>query len=265
MVVSTNERLIAHVEGAVGWLIFNNPRSRNSVTVDMWEAIPGVIANFDRDPAIRVIVLRGCDTQAFASGADISEFEKQFSSPTAIDRYNALVDDALYGLGAVRKPTIAMIHGYCIGGGLAIALACDMRIAARTARLGIPAARLGLSYSWRGIQTLMQIVGPAYTKEIMMTARYLSAEEAHTMGLVNQVVAESELEEDVRSHCVQIANNAPLAIEAIKGIVAELVKSAADVDHERCERLIAGCFQSRDYIEGRRAFLEKRKPIFTGS
>jgi enoyl-CoA hydratase len=262
--VSSSPRLLAEKDGAIGWMIFNNPERRNAISLDMWQAMPGVLDEFDRDPAIRVIVLKGAGDKAFISGADISQFEKQRSSPETIAQYDKIAEAANARLGEIRKPTIAMIHGYCIGGGVGVALQCDLRIAAETARFGVPAARLGLGYRWAGVKKLVDLVGPSFAKEIFFTARHFSAAEALAMGLVNRALPEGELESYVRHYCALIADNAPLTMEAVKGVVSELLKPDADLDRAHCEAMVKRCFDSEDYIEGRRAFMEKRKPVFRG-
>jgi enoyl-CoA hydratase len=261
---SPTERMIVETEGPVGWMIFNNPERRNAVSLDMWQAIPAIVEAFEADPSVRVIVLKGAGDKAFISGADISQFEQQRNSPEAVARYEEISVGATTRLAQSRKPTIAMIHGFCIGGGVGVALACDLRIAAENARFAIPAARLGLGYRWSGVKKLVDLVGPAYAKEIFFTARQFSAAEAFAMGLINRVVPEAELASFVRGTCATIAENAPLTIEAIKGVVEELAKPPAELDRARCEALVARCFGSADYTEGRRAFMEKRKPVFQG-
>lgn len=262
--ISPTERMIAEKDGAIGWMVFNNPERRNALSLDMWQAVPEILAAFDADPAIRVVVLTGAGDRAFVSGADISQFEKQRSSPETIAQYDKIAEQAMTSLQALRKPTIAMIRGFCIGGGLAVALQCDLRLAAETARFGIPAARLGLGYRWGGVKKLVDLVGPAFAKELFFTARHFTAAEAIGMGLVNRVLPEAELEAYVRNYCRMIAENAPLTIEAVKGVVNELARPSAEIDRAHCEALVARCFDSADYVEGRRAFMEKRKPVFTG-
>ena len=264
MMASPTERMIVETDGAIGWMVFNNPARRNAISRDMWEAIPLIVEAFERDPAVRVIVLKGAGEKAFISGADISQFEALRSSPEAVKAYDAIGDRAQARLQNAAKPTIAMIHGYCIGGGVGVALACDLRIAAEGARFGVPAAKLGLGYRWSGVKKLVDLVGPAFAKEIFYTARQFSAGEALAMGLVNRVLPEAELESYVRAYCATIAENAPLTLQAIKGVVQELGKPAGNFDTKRCDELVARCFASADYIEGRRAFMEKRKPAFQG-
>lgn len=262
--ISPTERMIAEIDGAIGWMVFNNPARRNALSLDMWQAMPVILSHFERDPNVRVIVLKGAGDKAFISGADISQFEKQRSSADSIAQYDKIAEGAAAALQEVTKPTIAMIHGYCIGGGVGVALGCDLRIAADDARFGIPAARLGLGYRWDGVKKLVDLVGPAYAKEIFFTARQFTAAEAYDMGLVNRALPAADLEPYVRNYCALMADNAPLTIEAVKGVVAEIAKPGAQIDRGRCEALVARCFDSQDYIEGRRAFMEKRKPAFVG-
>ena len=262
--ISPSERMIAEKDGAIGWMIFNNPERRNALSMDMWQAIPAILEHFERDPDVRVVVLKGAGDKAFVAGADISQFEKQRSSAESIAQYDRIAEAANLKLQELRKPTIAMIHGFCIGGGVGVALQCDLRIAADTARFGIPAARLGLGYRWAGVKKLVDLVGPSFAKEIFFTARHFTAAEALGMGLINRAVPEAELDGYVRNYCAMMAENAPLTMEAVKGVVHELAKPGAQFDRAHCEALVARCFDSQDYIEGRRAFMEKRKPVFAG-
>ncbi len=262
--ISPTPRLLAQAEGAIGWMVFNNQGKRNALSLDMWAAIPAILDRFESDPAIRVVVLRGAGEEAFISGADVSEFEKVRASPEQIAHYDQVGETAVTRIQSCPKPTIAMIHGFCIGGGLGVALSCDLRLAADSGRFAIPAARLGVSYRWSDIKKLMDLVGPADTKEIFYTARHFSASEAMDMGLVNRVLPVAELEAYTRDYCARIAENAPLTISATKGVIAELLKPSSEIDRARCEALVKRCFASADYIEGRRAFVEKRKPVFKG-
>jgi enoyl-CoA hydratase/carnithine racemase len=262
--ISSTERMIAEVDAPIGWLVFNNPSRRNAVSLDMWQAIPEILDAYERDPAVRVIVLKGAGDKAFVSGADISEFEKNRSSPEAVARYEEIGNRAQSRILNAAKPTIAMIHGFCMGGGVGVALSCDLRIASESAQLGIPAAKLGIGYRLGGLARLVELVGPANAKEIFYTAKRFTAAEAHGMGLVNRVLPDAELEGFVRNYCAMIGENAPLSLAAVKGIVAELTKLPPHIDQARCEALVKACFDSEDYIEGRRAFMEKRKPQFKG-
>lgn len=260
----STQNMIAEVDGAIGWMVFNKPARRNAVSLDMWAAIPEILDKFEQDPLVRVIVLKGAGGQAFVSGADISEFEKQRASSAGNAHYDQISDEASRRLINCAKPTIAMISGWCIGGGLAIALECDLRIASDASRFGIPAARLGLGYGAPGVKKLMEVVGPSFTKEIFFTARHFNAVEALTMGLVNRVLPVAELEPYTRGYCATIADNAPMTMHTLKRTVGELLKGSAG-DSALCDRLVQACFESEDYIEGRRAFMEKRRPVFRGN
>ena len=256
-------RMLARVEGPVGWMRFNNPERRNAVSLDMWEAVPAILARFDADPAIRVIALAGEGGRAFVSGADISQFDQQRSNREQIARYDQIAGEANEALKRVEKPTIAVIRGWCIGGGLGIAAACDLRFATEGSKFGIPAGKLGLGYAHPGVKTLMDIVGPAYAKEIFYTARHFSAAEAQAMGLVNRAIPDADFDAFVAGQLAMIAANAPLTLRALKITVRELLQGAgADLDLSR--QHVAACFASEDYKEGRRAFAEKRQPLFQG-
>ncbi len=258
------DKMMAEVEGPIGWMIFNKPERHNAVSLDMWEAIPDILDRFESDPAVRVIVLKGAGDRAFVSGADISQFESARASREANEQYDRISDRASRRLVECSKPVIAMIRGWCIGGGLAIAVCCDIRIATEGSKFGIPAARLGLGYGAPGVKKLMDIVGPSFTKEIFFTARHFSAVEAQGMGLLNRVVPDAELESYVRGYCATIGDNAPLTMRALKRTVGELVKGA-DGDLDAADAVTKACFDSQDFIEGRRAFMEKRRPVFRGA
>jgi enoyl-CoA hydratase len=265
MIKSPTEKLIAEKDGAIGWMTFNNPARRNALSVDMWEGIPVVLEQFEQDDEIRVIVLRGTlEAKAFISGADISEFEKRRATQRDAAGYNETSARAFGSVEHCKKPIIAMIQGYCLGGGLAFALMCDMRIAAENSRYSIPAAKLGLGYGWSGVKKLIDLVGPAFAKEIFLTARQFNSAEALAMGLINRVLPDGELEAYVRNYCALIAENAPLTIKAIRAAAAEIGRAEGEMDTKHLDALVAACFDSADYKEGRNAFLEKRKPQFKG-
>jgi len=256
------ERIIEKKEGATGWLVFNNPERRNAISVDMWEAIPAVLGRFEKDPDIRVVVLAGAGDKAFVSGADISQFEKQRSGPEAVQRYEELAEGAAAKLSTFDKPLIAMVRGYCLGAGVNIANACDLRIAAEDARFGIPAAKMGLGYRASSMKALVDTVGGPYAREIMITARQFTAAEAFTMGMVHKVVPVADLEKAVREYTDMISANAPLTMRAAKRIIGEVLKK--DYDAAATRAWVKECFESEDYKEGRKAFMEKRKPVFKG-
>jgi enoyl-CoA hydratase len=258
------ERIAAEKQGSIGWLTFNNPARRNAISIDMWEAIPKVLDRFEQDPQIRVIVLKGEGDKAFVSGADVSQYEKQRSSAEGIQYYEEIAGRVAERLQSSDKVLIAMIRGYCLGAGVNLALCCDLRIAAEDAKLGIPAARLGLGYRASSLKNLVDIVGPAYAREVLITGRHFSAAEAKAMGLVHRVAPVAELESLVLEYCATISENAPLTIRASKRIIRELLKSSTTFDAEACAALVKACFESQDYVEGRRAFMEKRKPAFQG-
>ena len=256
------DRLLGKKDGAIGWLVFNNPDRRNAVSLDMWEAIPRVLGDFVADPQIRAIVLTGAGDKAFVSGADISQFEKTRNSAEQVQHYEEVAERANQALKTCDRPVIAMIRGYCLGGGLGIAALCDLRIAADDARFSIPAAKMGLGYRASSMKSLVDLVGKAYALEIMLTARQFNAAEAKDMGLVNKVVPVADLERTTREYCDMMAANAPLTMRTAKRVIAEVLKTK--YDDAPCEAWVKECFDSEDYKEGRRAFMEKRKPVFKG-
>jgi enoyl-CoA hydratase/carnithine racemase len=250
--------------GAVGWIVFDQPAKRNAINGDMWRGIPVAMREFDADPEVRCVAFRGAGTEAFSAGADISEFEKIRAQRSSVAEYDGLLDQVLHAIQSSRKPSVAMIYGYCMGGGLEVALACDLRYCGRSAQFGIPAARLGLAYNVEGHKRLLETVGHARAREIMFLGRRYGADEALQMGLVNRVYADEQLEAEVDKIVATLSENAPLSIANSKTILEEYAKAEGAPDHAVMQAAIDRCGQSLDYQEGRRAFMEKRKPAFKG-
>jgi enoyl-CoA hydratase/carnithine racemase len=260
---SADPSIITRRDGALAEIVLSNPARHNAISLPMWEQLRDALKRLAEED-VRVLIVTGAGERAFAAGADISGFEKDRASAEGVKRYNALTAETSERLYNFPRPTIAKIRGYCIGGGLNLAMCCDMRLAASDATFAIPAARLGLGYGLAGVQRLAEAVGLPMAMDIFFTARRLGAEEALRIGLVNRVVAPSELDADVAATAGRIAKNAPLTIAAIKAIARELGKPSAARDLARIDRMVEACFASSDYAEGRRAFMEKREPNFTG-
>jgi enoyl-CoA hydratase len=263
--MTQTDKMLARKEGGVGILTFNNPERHNAVSLDMWEATKLILDDFATDDDVRVVVLTGAGGKAFVSGADISRFASERATLEASRAYNVKSDAAYSSVADFPKPTIAMIKGYCIGGGVGLAVCCDLRICSDNSRFAVPAAKLGLGYGYSGLKRLVDIVGASFAKEIFYTARQFDAHEAQAMGLVNRVVPTDELEAYVKSITDMICANAPLTIKAVKFTVGEMLKDESKRNLARSVELVEQCFASRDYTEGRTAFMEKRKPVFTGS
>jgi len=251
-------------KGAAGWIVFDQPHRHNAINGEMWRGIAPAMKQFDADAEVRCVAFRGAGTEAFSAGADISEFEGKRSNQEAVGQYDSLLDQVLHSIQDSLKPSVAMIHGYCLGGGLEIALACDLRYCAASAQFGIPAAKLGLAYNVEGHRRLLETVGHARAREIMFLGRRYSAEEALAIGLVHGVFADADLEGHIEKTLQTLCQNAPLAIANTKTILEEYVKSAGAPDAARMRAAIERCARSEDYKEGRRAFMEKRKPRFQG-
>lgn len=260
----TEEKMLGLKKGPIAEIIFNNPARHNAVSLEMWERMTALLGAFAADPDIRALVVSGAGGKSFVSGADISKFEKDRSTPEGVAHYNAVSGKAYVALYNFPKPTIAKIQGYCIGGGMNVASCCDVRIATAGSKFGIPAARLGLGYGYEGVRRLAEIIGLAKAMELYFTARQFTAPEAEAFGFVNQMVAEDGLDAAVNTMTGQIAENAPLTIATIKAVARELGRPSADRDLAKLDRMVAACFASEDYTEGRRAFMEKRKPAFKG-
>lgn len=258
------DKMLAEKAGGIGWMTFNNPERRNAVSLEMRAAAAKILTDFQEDPNVRVVVMKGAGDKSFVSGADVSQFDKTRNNAAQAEAYSDETMAMHNAIEALDKPLIAMIRGYCLGGGLGIALQADLRVASDDAQFGIPAGRLGLAYKEDALERVMQVVGPSYAAEILFTARRFSAEEALRIGLINRVVPGTELEKAVTDMAAQIADNAPLTVRSAKIVIRELLKESPARDKARIAEAARACFDSADYKEGRAAFKEKRKPVFTG-
>ena len=258
------EKMISRVEDGIGYITFNNPEKHNAVSIEMWDALENILDDFRENQNIRVIVLNGAGGKSFVSGADISKFDKERSSKDAVLSYNKRTQKVYESLEMFPKPTIAMINGYCIGGGLNVAVCCDIRICSEKSKFAMPAAKLSLGYPFSSIKRLFDVMGPGMAKHFMFTAEKISADEALSCGLVQKLVKEEDLELFVNNYASTISKNAPLTIKAMKQIGIEISKNSDDRDLLLCEQLASACFDSEDYKEGRKAFMEKRSANFKG-
>ncbi len=260
----SSEKIIAAVEDRAGVLTINNPQRRNAISLEMWDAMGEAFTAFSADPDVRCIVMQGAGDKAFASGADISQFEKNRADANAAETYGKTSKRVREQMIACEKPVVAVIRGFCMGGGLGIAMTADMRVAADDAIFGIPAARLGIAYDFLNLRNLVNLVGPSKAKEILITGKRMDANTALGIGLINDVVAVDALADAKAELVAQIAENAPLSMRASKLTINEVIKDEAQRNLDVVEALGRACFDSTDYKEGRTAFMEKRKPVFTG-
>ena len=265
IIESPTPKMLAEVKDGVAWITFNAPEKRKSMSLDMLQVHGQIIGEKEKEESVRVLILKGAGDIAFVSGADISEFEDKRSSQKDRDAYEAAFDNALDKLANFSRPVVAMIRGYCIGGGLAIALNTDIRIASKNSKFGIPAAKLGLGYGFQAVKTLTSIVGPSSAKDILFTARFLEESEALRIGLINFVVDSEVLQTTVSEYAVRFEANAPLTVSAGSASVGEVDNDPGQESPPHINDMVNNCFLSEDYKEGRSAFLEKRKPKFTGS
>jgi enoyl-CoA hydratase/carnithine racemase len=257
--------LITKKDGAVGWIVFSNPARYNAMTFEMWSGLPTALAAFDADPDVRLVVMTGDGDKAFVSGADISQFEEARSTADAQARYNAAVEAAYLAAPNCSKPVIARIHGICMGGGLGLAASCDLRFGADDAVFRMPAARLGLGYSFHGMRRFVQVLGAANTADIFFSARKFDAQDAYRMGFLDRLVPAADLDRVVDEYAKMVGENAPLSLRTAKAGIRTVIADAPDRDYEALAAMQKACAGSQDYIEGRRAFMEKRTPRFTGS
>ena len=260
----SDDKILSEKDGRVGRFTINRPDKRNAMSLDMWRRMRDVFEAWADDPEIRVIVVRGAGDKCFCAGNDISEFKDLRSTPAGIAAYHATTEQAYSALRGIAKPTIARIEGFCMGGGLEVAQLCDIQIAADTATFAVTPAKLGIGYKLDDVRLLTDAVSAKHAKEILFTGRRFPAADALRWGLVNRVVAAADLDATVDGYVEEIAANAPLSVKAAKLIVNEAVKEAADRDEALCASLVDACNASDDYIEGQRAFAEKRKPDFKG-
>jgi len=261
---STSERVQAWLEGTTLHIRFNNPAKHNALSVDMWEAVPPLLALGHHDDRVRLVVFSGAGDKAFVSGADISQFEDMRAAREAVAHYEAMAEQTLTGIADFPKPTLACIKGWCIGGGVNVAIACDIRISTSDAVFSIPAARLGLGYRYSAMKNLVDLVGPGTAKDLFFTARRIDGTEAKALGLVSRICAPDALDALLGEYTAALADNAPLTVRTAKAITREILKPSPELDMALCTAMIRGCFESADYTEGRTAFMQKRKPVFTG-
>jgi enoyl-CoA hydratase/carnithine racemase len=257
-------RMLAAKEDGIGLITFNQPEKRNAMSVEMWVGLGEILDAFAEDSSVRVVILTGAGNKAFVSGADISQFDKLRSNADAQQEYDRMTGVGRQKFQAFRKPTIARIRGFCLGGGLAIAMQTDLRIAAVDSEFGIPAARLSIAYGFDGLRNLVNLVGPAHARMILYTGKRIDATEAERIGLINRMVLDEDLNEAVLDIARTIADNAPLSVAASKLTITEVMKDPADRDMDAVRAAGKLCFDSEDYKEGRRAFMEKRAPVFVG-
>src|SRR6201996_3478566 len=257
-------KILQRVVDGVGVVTFNNPEKRNVMSLDMWEGFGQALTELRDDPEVRVVILVGAGDKAFVSGADISQFEKTRHNAEASEEYSKRSAAQRALLADYPKPIIACIHGFCLGGGMQVAMSTDIRIAAEDSQFGIPAARLGIAYGYDGLKHLVSLVGPSWARLLMFTGMRIHSSEAVRIGLVDRVVPNEQLWDATMEIARTISGNAPLAIKAAKLTIAQVLKDPAARDMAAIKQIGIDCMDSEDFREGRRAFMEKRKPKFTG-
>ena len=259
-----SDHILVEQDGQIATVVFNRPKMRNAISLAMWSEIAAVTDRLAKDDAVRAIVYRGAGTDAFASGADISEFQENRRDTATAMHYNKQTEAAYSAIRLCPKPTVAMVFGYCMGGAMALAMASDLRFAGAGSKFGIPAARLSIIYGLDPVHQLVDLVGPAYAKDILYSARALDAEEALRIGFIQRLVPVAELETYTYDYLKKVAANAPLSVQGTKAQVQAIFEGITEPHRERLRVLGIATFDSEDYREGTRAFLEKRAPRFQG-
>ena len=257
-------KILKTITEGIGVVTFNNPEKRNAMSLEMWEGLGQALSELRDDPEVRVVVLFGAGDKAFVSGADISQFEKTRHNAEASEEYSRRSEAQRALLGNYPKPTISCIRGFCLGGGMQVAMLTDIRIAAEDSQFGIPAAKLGIAYGYDGLRNLVSLVGPSWARLIMYTGMRIGSAEAQRIGLVDRVLPNAELWDATMEIARTISVNAPLAIKAAKITIAQVLKDPAARDMAAIKQIGLECMDSEDFREGRRAFMEKRKPQFKG-
>jgi enoyl-CoA hydratase/carnithine racemase len=262
--MSASADILVQHDGSIATVVFNRPKVRNAISLAMWSDIPRLLDELSRADSVRAVVLRGAGTEAFASGADISEFQEQRKDVASALRYTEQTSAAYQAIRRCPKPTVAMIYGFCMGGAMAVAMACDLRFAAEGAKFGIPAARLGIIYGADAVAQLVELVGSAYAKDILYSGRTMSGREAWAMGFLQRLLPAAELERHTYDYLKSVADNAPLSVRGAKLTVDASVSGVTEEHRKRLREMQLMTFESEDYKEGTRAFLEKRRPRFQG-
>jgi len=257
-------KILQSVADGVGIITFNNPEKRNAMSLEMWEGFGNALTELRDNPDVRVVIMVGAGDKAFVSGADISQFEKTRHNAEASEEYSRRSAAQRALLADYPKPTIACIRGFCLGGGMQVAMLADIRIASDNSQFGIPAARLGIAYGYDGLRNLVSLVGPSWARLIMYTGMRIDSGEGLRIGLVDRVIPDADLWNATMEIATTISGNAPLAIKAAKITIAQVLKDPDQRDMDAIKQIGTACMDSEDFREGRRAFMEKRKPKFSG-
>ncbi len=259
-----SSKILVQRQGVIGSIVINNEAKRNAMSLDMWQAIPDAIKELDADADIHVILIRGAGNTAFVSGADISEFDTVRAGTANAALYDQINADCYSSVRNAKKPTIALIKGFCMGGGFGLAAACDLRLSNNSGRFGIPAGKLGVGYPLDAIADIVNLVGSANAKEIYLTAKVYDAECTRQLGFLNEIFDDANFDEKADAYCQAIAKLAPLSAQYHKAAINSAINQVDCLGHADLKKLANICFDSEDYKEGRRAFKEKRKPSFSG-